>query len=119
MDWPAGHTLDRSHLSKAESLAFLGLDADRIRGLTDLGGKRIGIGPNGSGAARLVRQVIALLADLDLHLSTYSIDEQLTKVETGSIHLLQISRIGHYDTCPTIPGDSESEAWHHLRHDWL
>src|SRR5215471_7420674 len=50
MDWPAGHPLELiGRLSKAESLVFLGPDADRIRVLSDLRGKRIGIGPIGSG----------------------------------------------------------------------
>jgi hypothetical protein len=50
MDWPAGQALELiGRLSKAESLVFLGPDADRIRALTDLCDKRIGIGPMGSG----------------------------------------------------------------------
>jgi hypothetical protein len=61
MDWPSGHLLELiGRLSKAESFVFLGPDADRIRVLTDLHGKRIEIGPSGSGTARLVRQVFAL-----------------------------------------------------------
>src|SRR5215831_2650711 len=88
MDWPAGHALELiGRLSKAESLVFLGLDADRIRVLTDLRGKRIGIGPSGSGTARLVRQVFAPLADLDLRLSTHGMDEQLAKLEAGELDL--------------------------------
>jgi len=60
IDWPAGHPLELiGHLSKAESLVFLSPDADRLRALTDLRGKRTGIGPSGSGTARLVRQVFA------------------------------------------------------------
>jgi hypothetical protein len=60
IDWPADHPLELiGHLSKAESLVFLGPDADRLQALTDLRGKRIGIGPSGSGTARLVRQIFA------------------------------------------------------------
>ena len=88
MDWPADHPLELiGRLSKAESLVFLGLNADQLRVLTDLRGKRIGIGPSGSGTARLVRQVVAPLAALDLRLSTHSMDEQLAKLETGELDL--------------------------------
>ena len=88
MDWPAGHSLELiGRLGKAESLVFLGLNADQFRVLTDLRGKRIGIGPSGSGTARLVRQVVAPLTDLDLRLSTHSIDEQLAKLEAGELDL--------------------------------
>ena len=88
MDWPAGHPLELiGRLSKAESLVFLGPEADQIRGLTDLRGKRIGIGPSGSGTARLVRQVFAPLAELNLRLSTHSLDEQLAQLEAGELDL--------------------------------
>jgi len=88
MDWPAGHPLELiGRLSKAESLVFLGPDADRIRALSDLRGKRIGIGPSGSGTARLVRQVFAPLAELDLRLSTHSLDEQLAKLAARELDL--------------------------------
>jgi TRAP-type uncharacterized transport system substrate-binding protein len=66
---------------------FLGPDADQIRLLTDLRGKRIGIGPSGSGTERLVRQVFAPLAELNLRLSTHSMDEQLAKLEAGELDL--------------------------------
>src|SRR5262252_1993936 len=88
MDWPAGHPLELiGRLSKAESLVFLGPDADQLRVLTDLRGKRIGIGPSGSGTARLVRQVFAPLAELNPRLSTHSLDEQLAKLEAGELDL--------------------------------
>jgi TRAP-type uncharacterized transport system substrate-binding protein len=88
MDWPAGHPLELiGRLSKAESLVFLGPDADRLRVLSDLRGKRIGIGPSGSGTARLVRQVFAPLAELDLRLSTHSLDEQFAKLADGELDL--------------------------------
>jgi hypothetical protein len=88
MDWPVGHSLELiGRLSKAESLVFLGLDADRIRVLTDLRGKHIGIGPSGSGTERLLRQIFAPLTDLDLRLSTHSMAEQLAKIEAGELDL--------------------------------
>ena len=88
MDWPADHPLELiGRLSKAESLVFLGRHADQLRELSDLRGKRIGIGPSGSGTARLVQQVVAPLAALDLRLSTHSLDEQLAKLEAGELDL--------------------------------
>ena len=88
MDWPAGHPLELlGRLSKAESLVFLGRHADQFRELRDLRGKRIGIGPSGSGTARLVQQVVAPLAALDLRLSTHSLDEQLAQLEAGELDL--------------------------------
>ena len=60
MDWPTGQALELiGRLSKAESLVFLGPDADRIRELIDLRDKRIGIGSIGSGTEHVVRQVLA------------------------------------------------------------
>ena len=57
MSWPADHALELiGRLGKAESLVFLGRDADRIKALTDLRGMRIGIGPIGSGTERAARQ---------------------------------------------------------------
>jgi uncharacterized protein len=86
--WPAGSSLELiGRLSKAESLVFLGWDADRIKSLQDLRGMRIGIGPMGSGTAHVVRQVLASLAALDLTLSTQRLDEQLVQLERGELDL--------------------------------
>src|SRR5215510_8441363 len=51
--------------------------------LTDLRG--IGIGPIGSGTERVARQVLAPLAELDIILSTQSIEEQFAKLEGGEL----------------------------------
>src|SRR5262245_60956152 len=65
LDWPAGSALELvGRLPKAESLIFLGPQADRIKALTDLHGMRIGIGPTGSGTEHVARQVLAPLAEL-------------------------------------------------------
>jgi TRAP-type uncharacterized transport system substrate-binding protein len=86
--WPTGSSLELiSRLSKAESLVFLGRDADRITSLQDLHGMRIGIGPIGSGTEYVVRQVLAPLAALDLTLSTQRLDEQLVQLERGELDL--------------------------------
>ena len=49
-------------LPAPESFVVLGRDADRIRTVADLRGKRIGIGPVGSGTERVARQVLAQLS---------------------------------------------------------
>ena len=88
MDWPAGSPLELvGRLHKADSLVFLGLQADRIKALTDLRGMRIGIGPIGSGTEHIARQVLAPLAELDLILETQSIDEQVARLERGELDL--------------------------------
>jgi uncharacterized protein len=88
MDWPPGQALELiGRLSKAESLVFLGPDADRIRTLSDLRGKRIGIGPIGSGTERVVRQLLAPFTELDLRLSTHTLDAQLTLLAAGELDL--------------------------------
>src|SRR5262245_8350655 len=88
LDWPTGSQLELiGRLPKAESLVFLGPQADRIKALTDLRGMRIGIGPIGSGTEHVVRQVLAPLAELDLILETQAIDEQRAKLERGELDL--------------------------------
>jgi TRAP-type uncharacterized transport system substrate-binding protein len=88
LDWPAGSSLELiGRLPEAESLVFLGPQADRINALTDLRGMRIGIGPTGSGTEHVARQVLAPLAELDLSLSTQGVDEQLVQLERGELDL--------------------------------
>ena len=88
LDWPAGSPLELvGRLHKAESLVFLGPEADRIKALTDLRGMRIGIGPVGSGTEHVARQVLAPLAELDLILETQAIDEQIAKLVRGDLDL--------------------------------
>ena len=88
MEWPAGHRLELvGRLGKAESLVFLGREADRIKSLSDLRGKRIGLGPVGSGTERVARQVLAPLGELGMDLSTHPLDEQLAMLETGALDL--------------------------------
>src|SRR5215510_834995 len=88
LDWPTGSQLELiGRLHKAESLVFLGPQADRIKALTDLHGMRIGIGPIGSGTEHVARQVLAPLAELDLILETQGIEEQLVKLERGELDL--------------------------------
>jgi TRAP-type uncharacterized transport system substrate-binding protein len=88
LDWPPGLELV-ARLPRSESVFFLGRDADRIRTLTDLRGFRIGIGPEGSGTARLARQLLESrdLASLGLRLTHHHLDEQLSLLQGGTLDL--------------------------------
>ena len=74
-------------LPDAESLVILGRDADRIRSLADLRGKRIGTGPAGSGTESVARQVIHQLGDLGVLTATQSLQEQVAMLERGELDL--------------------------------
>jgi TRAP-type uncharacterized transport system substrate-binding protein len=88
LDWPSGLELV-ARLPQSESVFFLGRDADRIRILADLRGLRIGIGPEGSGTARLARQVLESrdLAGLGIRLTHHDLDEQLSLLQRGDLDL--------------------------------
>ncbi len=86
--WPEGSQLELiGRLGTPESLVVLGRDADQIHTLADLRGKRIGIGPVGSGTERVARQILSQLTELNLQISTPSIDEQLDKLQSGELDL--------------------------------
>jgi len=70
-----------------ESLVVLGRDADRIKSLADLRGKRVGIGPTGSGTEHVARQVLAQLGDLGIQVSNQPLHEQLAMLERGDLDL--------------------------------
>ncbi|HEV7402360.1 MAG TPA: TAXI family TRAP transporter solute-binding subunit [Chthoniobacteraceae bacterium] len=74
-------------LGHPESFVMLGRDADRIHTLEDLRGRRIGIGPVGSGTERVARQILAQLDGLDLQISTPGLEEQLAQLESGELDL--------------------------------
>ena len=76
-------------LPKAESVFFLGKDADKITELSQLANARIGIGAEGSGTARVVRQIFALpeLAALKPQLSTHTNAEQIELAKKGELDL--------------------------------
>jgi TRAP-type uncharacterized transport system substrate-binding protein len=65
----------------------LGRDADRIKSPQDLRGLRLGIGPLGSGTENLARRVLVPLTELELRVSTQSIDQQLDMLERGELDL--------------------------------
>ncbi len=90
MPLPAGARLELiGRLAKAESVFFLGKNADRITTVGDLKGFRIGIGPETSGTARVARDVLGApdLAPLGLSLSTHDLAAQLELAQKGELDL--------------------------------
>ena len=71
-----------ARLPKAESVFFLGKDADSLRGFASLRGLRVGIGPEGSGSAHLARALFSLpdLAGLGVKLETIDLAAALDRV---------------------------------------
>ena len=88
LEWSPGFELV-ARLPRSESVFFLGRNADQIRALTDLRGFRIGIGPEGSGTARLARGLLEGrdLASLGLKLTHHLLDEQLSLLQSGALDL--------------------------------
>jgi hypothetical protein len=76
-------------LGKSESIFFLGPRADGITEFAQLAGLRVGIGPEGSGTARVLRQIFALegFRDLGVVLSTHPLAEQLDMAQRGELDL--------------------------------
>lgn len=76
-------------LQQAESVFFLGQDADAIAKFQDLRGMRIGIGPEGSGTAIVASQVLGNrdFHDLGFRLEHYTFDEQLELLQKGELDL--------------------------------
>jgi TRAP-type uncharacterized transport system substrate-binding protein len=76
-------------LTKAESLFFLAPDGDKWTEFSQLEKKRIGIGPETSGTARVVRQIFTLpeMAALAPKLSTHTSGEQIELLKKGELDL--------------------------------
>jgi TRAP-type uncharacterized transport system substrate-binding protein len=88
MEWPAGQHLELiGRIGNPESFVLLGREADRIRTFADLRGKRVGIGPPGSGTERVARQLLAQLPDLDLQVFTPEVDAQINQLQRGELDL--------------------------------
>jgi len=86
--WPPGDGLELiGRLPRSESLALVSRNADQIKNVLDLRGKRIGIGPVGSGTEYVARVLMTQLAGLDIKVSTHPLVEQLAKVESGELDL--------------------------------
>jgi TRAP-type uncharacterized transport system substrate-binding protein len=79
-----------ARLPKAESVFFLGKDADKLTEFAELRGMRIGIGPEGSGAAHVARQFFSLpeFRPLGLRLETHPIAEQLELARRKELDLV-------------------------------
>ncbi len=78
-----------ARLDVNETVFFLALDADRLKGFADLAGMRIGIGPERSGTARLARRVFGSRGfdRLKPKLSHHSLSEQLDLLEKKELDL--------------------------------
>ncbi len=78
-----------ARLAKAESLFFLGKRADAITDFAQLAHLRIGVGPEGSGTARVVEQLFASrdLRGLGVVLSHHAETEQLDLAQRGELDL--------------------------------
>lgn len=88
LPWPASHPFQLiGRLPVSESFVVLGRDADSIRSVTDMRGKRVGIGPVGSGTEHVARQVMAQLAELNIKVTTQPIREQIAMLERGDLDL--------------------------------
>ena len=74
-------------LPQPESLIILGRNLDRVRVPLDLAGMRIGIGPVGSGSEQLMRRLLAQVSELQLIVSTPTIDQQLDMLVRGELEL--------------------------------
>jgi TRAP-type uncharacterized transport system substrate-binding protein len=87
-EWAPGVEL-LGRLPKAESVLFLGKNADTIGAFADLRGYRIGVGPTGSGSDRLARQLFALpeFGALGVTLSNHGVDEELAMALAGDLDL--------------------------------
>lgn len=76
-------------LPRGESLFILGKNADGITSFASLAGKRIGIGPEASGTARIAREILTSrdFAGLDLKISNHGVREQLDLAARGELDL--------------------------------
>lgn len=76
-------------LAKAESMFFVGKNADQIKDFAQLAKNRIGVGPERSGTARVAHQIFESheLSRLGVVLSHHANAEQLDLVEKGALDL--------------------------------
>ncbi|MBX2797933.1 MAG: hypothetical protein KTR31_09700 [Myxococcales bacterium] len=78
-----------ARLPESESVLFLGKEAASIGMVADLEGKRIGIGPEGSGTASLASALFASrgFQDLDVTLEHHAVADQMAMAERGELDL--------------------------------
>jgi TRAP-type uncharacterized transport system substrate-binding protein len=89
-DWGEAGKLELiARLPRAESVFFLGKDADSITELSHLTGKKIGVGPAASGTERLARQLFDLpeLRSLGVQLVNSPLVAQLDATKNGELDL--------------------------------
>ncbi|MEO0601093.1 MAG: TAXI family TRAP transporter solute-binding subunit [Myxococcota bacterium] len=90
LPWPEDGNLHLvARLPESETVLFLGREADSVRVVADLAGRRIGIGPEGSGTDQLARQLFASrgLGELDVTLLNLPIDQQMSQLRSGALDL--------------------------------
>ncbi len=90
LPWPEDGSLELvARLPESETVLFLGRDADTVNVVADLSGRRIGIGPEGSGTDQLARQLFASrgLRELDVTLVNLSLDDQMAQLRSGALDL--------------------------------
>jgi TRAP-type uncharacterized transport system substrate-binding protein len=78
-----------ARLAKAESLLLLGRSADTITAFAQLRGLRVGVGPEGSGTAQVMSQILASrdLKDLGVVASHHPLAEQIDLAAAGALDL--------------------------------
>ncbi|MCC6807529.1 MAG: hypothetical protein IT381_08900 [Deltaproteobacteria bacterium] len=89
-DWPEKPKLETlGRLPRAESVFFLGKDANQLKELASIAKMRIGIGPPASGTEKIARQIFESrdLAPLALVLSNHTLAEQLDLLSKGQLDL--------------------------------
>ena len=93
-------------LPDPESLLLLGRTGHIFNTFGDLRGKSIGIGPEGSGTAYLMRQLFEDpdLRALDVHLSHHGLPEQAQLVAESKLDLASYMGPGNSQKTNTSPG---------------
>jgi TRAP-type uncharacterized transport system substrate-binding protein len=78
-----------ARLAKAESLLLLGRHADTLTAFAQLRGLRIGVGPEGSGTAQVMSQILASrdFKDLGVVVSYHPLAEQIGLAAEGTLDL--------------------------------
>jgi TRAP-type uncharacterized transport system substrate-binding protein len=88
LPWPESEPFQLiGRLPVSEAFVVLGRDADNIHSVLDLRGRRMGIGPVGSGTEYLARQILGQLSELDIKVTTQPVKEQLVMLERGDLDL--------------------------------
>jgi TRAP-type uncharacterized transport system substrate-binding protein len=86
--WPQSHPFELiGRLPLPEAFVVLGRNADATTTVAGLRGKRVGIGPAGSGTDHFARQLMAQIAELNIRVSSHSLQDQITLLERGELDL--------------------------------